>query len=178
MRFTNLVRQIRAERGPDAQVPGFDPSNGNEHAKYLFLLEAPGPRAVQSGIISLDNPDPTAENFRVQLSRAGITRDEIAIWNIVPWYIGIVAGNGIRAAAAADVQEGMKYLEPLIAAMSNLQCVVLVGGAARRAHMHLSRITTARIVTCHHPSARAHARNQQATNENIELFCHLKQSVF
>ena len=128
-------------------------------------------------MISFDNPDPTAINFRNQLSGAGITRDEIAIWNIVPWYIGNDAGNGIRTATAADVQQGIKYLEPLIVAMSNLRCVVLVGSAARRAHMHLSRITTARIVTCHHPSARAHARNQQATNENIELFCYLKSSL-
>ncbi len=177
MCFANLVCQIRAERGPDAHVPSFDPSNGNEDAKYLFLLEAPGPRAVQSGMISLDNPDPTAENFRVQLSRAGITRDEIAIWNVVPWYIGDDAGYGIRAATAADVQAGMKYLEPLIAAMNNLRCIVLVGGAARRAHMRLSHITKARIVACHHPSARAHARNKQATDENIDLFSYLKNSI-
>ncbi len=177
MSFADLVSRIKNERGLAKEVPGFDPSNGNEDAKYLFLLEAPGPGAMNTGMISFDNPDPTAINFRNQLSGAGITRDKIAIWNIVPWYIGNVAGDGIRAATAADVHEGMKYLEPLIAAMRYLRCVVLVGSAARRAHMHLSRITTARIVTCHHPSARAHARNQQATNENIELFCHLKNSL-
>jgi uracil-DNA glycosylase len=155
MSFADIVSRIKNERGLAKQVPGFDPSNGNEDAKYLFLLEAPGPGALDTGMISFDNPDPTASNFRNQLSRAGITRDE----------------------TAADVHEGMEYLDPLIAAMRYLRCVVLVGSAARRAHMHLSRITTARIVTCHHPSARAHARNQHATNENIELFCYLKTSL-
>ena len=40
MPFANLIDRIKAERGLTNQVPAFDPRNGNEDAKYLFLLEA------------------------------------------------------------------------------------------------------------------------------------------
>lgn len=82
MNFTDLVHQIRTERNLTTEVPGFDPINGNERAKYLFLLEAPGPRSLQTGHISFDNPDPSAKNLREQLAAAGIDRKDIALWNV------------------------------------------------------------------------------------------------
>lgn len=87
MNFADLVNRIRTERNLTREVPGFDPENGNERAKFLFLFEAPGAKAVKTGLISFNNPDPTARNFLSQLEAAAIRRDEIAIWNTVPWYI-------------------------------------------------------------------------------------------
>jgi uracil-DNA glycosylase len=132
MNFADLVDRIRTERHLYHEVPGFDPSNGNEQARYFFLLEAPGSKAVQSGLISLDNPDPSARNLRDQLAHAGIEREDIALWNVVPWYIGNDAGTAIRAASGQDVREGLEYLRPLVSAMPNLSCIILVGGAARK----------------------------------------------
>lgn len=177
MNFTDLVNRIRVEHNLTSEVPDFDPKNGNERAKYLFLLEAPGPKAVKSGQISFDNPDPSARNFREQLTAAGITRDEIAVWNVVPWYISNKSGTSIRAAKGADVQAGIEYLAPLVSAMPNLRCIFLVGGAARRAHIFLSRITTARIVSCNHPSARVLNTNPEAAKENIEIFRFVKATT-
>ena len=177
MNFSDLVNRIRAERNLSSEVPGFDPKNGNELAKYLFLLEAPGPKALKTGQISFDNPDPSARNFGEQLAAAGIAREEIAIWNVVPWYIGNEAGTSIRAANGRDLHAGTEYLAPLVSAMPNLRCIVLVGGAARQAHMFLSRVTTARIVSCHHPSARVLNINPEAAKENIEVFRFLKATT-
>lgn len=170
MTFHELVTQIRQDMGLDREVPGFDPKNGNENAWLLLLLEAPGPKAVQSGYISLDNPDPTARNLREQLAAAGIGRADIALWNIVPWYIGNADQTGIRAASGSDVQAGIRYLPPLLASMPNLRCIALVGSASRQAHVFLSRTTTARIVGCHHPSARVLNLHPEAAQENIEIF--------
>jgi len=177
MTFAEIVEFIKTEKGLGKDVPGFDLSNGNEKVKYLFLLEAPGPKAVDSGQISFENRDPSAKEFGKQLADAGISRSEIAIWNIVPWYIGNRDGTAIRAAEGEDVREGMKYLPLLLNAMPNLKCVVLVGGAARRAHMFLSRLTTARIVSCHHPSMRVINSNPKAPEENVELFRFLKATL-
>ncbi|MCE1182497.1 MAG: uracil-DNA glycosylase [Rhodocyclales bacterium] len=155
-------------------MPSFDPANGNETARFLFLLEAPGPRALDTGFISYDNPDQSARNLRDQLTAAGINRSEIALWNVIPWYLG--DGNRIRAAKNEDYQVAEPYLEPLTHAMRNLCCVVLVGAAARMAHLILSRTTTARILTCHHPSARAMSANPDAAKENIEIFRFMKST--
>ena len=177
MNFADLVTRIRVERNLTSAVPGFDPKNGNEQAKYLFLFEAPGPKAVQSGQVSFENPDPSARNFREQLNASGIAREEIAIWNVVPWYIGNSAGTAIRPANSNDIRAGSEYLQSLLFAMPNLRCIFLVGAAARQAHMLLSRLTTARIVTCHHSSARVLIANPRAAKENIEVFSFVRATT-
>lgn len=174
MSFEAIVNLIRTEKGFRDEVPAFDKRNGNEQAKFLFLLEAPGPKAIVSGEISFENNDPTARNLKRQLEEAGIGREDIAIWNIVPWYIGNKDKTAIRSANSADVQEGIKYLEPLLKAMPNLRCIILVGGAAKQAHLYLSAVTTARIVCCHHPSARTMNSRPAANEENIKIFRHVR----
>ncbi|MSQ51674.1 MAG: hypothetical protein EXR28_07280 [Betaproteobacteria bacterium] len=110
MNFTKLVNRIRKEMNLDNKVPGFDPKNGNERAKYLFLLEAPGPRAVETGQISFDNPDPTARNLRCQLKAAGIAREEIALWNTVPWFIGKVKNKGNKRRGKKGVTKNPSFV--------------------------------------------------------------------
>lgn len=150
-------------------VPGFDPQNGNEQAKFLFLFEAPGAKAVETGQVSFENPDPTARNFRNQLAAAEIERKDIALWNTVPWYIGNEDNTVIRAASGSDVQAGIEYLEPVVSLMPNLRYIILMGAAARKAHVFLSHTTKARIVSCHHTSARAQNSNSAAAAENIKV---------
>jgi uracil-DNA glycosylase len=97
--------------------------------------------------------------------------------SVIPWYIGNKAGTSIRRTKGDDVRSGIEYLIPLISAMPNLRCVILVGGAARRAHMFLSHSTTARIVSCHHPSAKVVNVNPKAVEENIEIFRFIKATI-
>lgn len=177
MNFTDIVEQIRTDTGLSTEVPAFDPENGNEKAKYLLLLEAPGPKAVKTGYISFDNPDPSARNLREQLTASGFVRDEIAIWNVVPWYLGNNDATSIRPAMAADVRAGFQYLGLVVAAMPNLRCIVLVGHAARQAHMFLSKTTTARVVCCHHTSARVMNVNPEAAKGNKEIFRFVKATA-
>lgn len=164
-----LVERIRAEQGLTKQVPGVDPDNGNERARFLFVLEAPGPKAVQTGFISLENPDQTARNFRTQLMAAGVQRNDLALWNVVPWYLGNEEETKIRSAKSADIQAGLQYLTSVVACIPKLQCIVLVGGAARQAHIHLSHQTTARILSCHHPSPKVQNTVRGATEENLAV---------
>jgi uracil-DNA glycosylase len=55
--LTAFVEALRAEMGPGVGLPHFDPLDGGVEAEVLYLLEAPGPRAVESGFISRNNPD-------------------------------------------------------------------------------------------------------------------------
>ncbi|MBN2863894.1 MAG: uracil-DNA glycosylase [Bacteroidales bacterium] len=169
MSLEDVVNKIKQEQNFNEEVPAFDPNNGNEKAKYLFLLEAPGPKAVKTGYISFDNPDPSALNFKKQLEDAGIKRSEIAIWNIVPWYIGNSNKTQIRAAKGSDIQNGLLYLSDVIKEIPGLKFIILMGGAARKAHVYLSKITTARIVSCHHTSIRVQNANPDAFRENVEV---------
>jgi len=59
----DFVESLRNEMGPEYEIPHFDPLDGGINAQVLFLLEAPGSKAVASGFVSRHNPDETAKNF-------------------------------------------------------------------------------------------------------------------
>lgn len=166
--LNQFVEGIRKENGLSEEVPDFDPLNGNKNARILFVFEAPGAKAVKTGYVSFDNPDQSARNFREQLRKAGIDRTEISIWNIVPWYLG--DGRKIRAAGVTDVLMGLNYLGELIKILKKLEFIVLVGGAARRAHTFLSHKVKIRILACHHPSPKVVNNYPRMVDENILIF--------
>lgn len=178
MRTTQLNRfvdKIRNDQGLSNEVPYFDLNNGNENAKFLFILEAPGAKAVKTGFVSFDNPDQTAKNFKKQLDDAGIKRSEIAIWNVVPWYLGNSEKTKIRPAKSRDIKQCLSYLGELLSLLKNLECIVLVGGAARKAHVYLSHETNKRILSCHHPSPRVKNSSPDTAKENVAVFRALKK---
>ncbi len=70
--LTDFVNRLRQAMGPQYGIPYFDPLDGGISAKILYLLEAPGPRAVDAGFISRNNPDETAKNFYLLNEEAGI----------------------------------------------------------------------------------------------------------
>jgi uracil-DNA glycosylase len=129
--LTDFVRALRAELGDSASVPDFDPWDGGVHAEVLFLLEAPGGRAVGSGFISRNNPDETAKNFFELNQAAGIPRRRTVTWNVVPWYIG--TGTKIRAAKTSDVAQAEESLRSLLRMLPRLKAIVLIGRAAQKA---------------------------------------------
>lgn len=136
--LTAYVAALRREAGPDAAVPDFDPLDGGAMAELLYLLEAPGAKAVLSGFISRNNPDETAKNFFELNREAGIPRGRTVTWNIVPWYIG--TGTRIRAAGQSDIQAGLPALKSLLALLPKLKVVVLIGRKAERAAHLISQL--------------------------------------
>lgn len=133
--LTDLVHAIRQERGLSEEVPYFDPLDGGVEARVLFVLEAPGPKAVASGFVSRNNPDETAKNTFLFLKAAGIPRRLTLLWNIVPWYIG--SRQKIRPATFTDLEEGRQYLLRLLKRLPKLEVVVLVGRKAERTEQWL-----------------------------------------
>ena len=129
--LTEFVQKIRSTKNLTVEIPYFDPFDGGTNARVLFILEAPGAKAVQSGFISCNNPDETAKNMLGFIRDSGFARNDIAIWNIVPWYIG--TGTKIRPANQADVLEGLGHLENLIKLFANLETIVFVGKKSQKA---------------------------------------------
>src|SRR5687768_17686660 len=67
-----FVKRLRQAAGHVEGVPDFDPLDGGVLAECLFVLEAPGGRAVRSGFVSRNNPDETAKNFYLLNQEAGL----------------------------------------------------------------------------------------------------------
>ena len=149
--LTAFVHELRAEMGPDFSIPYFDPADGGTTATLLYLLEAPGPRAIASGFVSRDNPDETAKNFLLLNQEAGIDRRRTVIWNIVPWYIG--SGTRIRAASGQDTEAGARSLERLLNLLPRLRCAVFLGAHAAKAGPLVARLRPGlETFTVPHPS--------------------------
>ncbi len=148
--LVDYVERMRLAQGPGFDMPSFDPCDGGVRARVLFLLEAPGPKAVGSSFISCNNPDQTARNMNQLLRTAGLQREDVLLWNIVPWYVG--SGQKIRPVDREDIAEAAPYLRELIGLLPNLRGIVLVGKKAQSARAVVRRLTSVKIFEAHHPS--------------------------
>ncbi len=149
--LSKFVRRLREKIGPDAAIPYIDPWDGGVDAEVLFLLEAPGPKARNSGFVSMNNPDESAKNFFEISREAGIDRKRTVAWNTVPWYIG--SGRKIRPANSADITAGIKSLAELIQLLPKLRAIVLVGGKAHKVEGYVRDIAPhLKVFKSPHPS--------------------------
>ena len=146
--LTELVHDIR-ERHPKYQVPYHDPCDAGVKAQILILLEAPGPKAVTTQFVSINNPDQTAKNLGILLADAGIDRREVLVWNVVPWYVG--DGKRIRPVNRRDLAEAALYLDKLLGLLPRLRYAVLMGLKAQRA-TQLEGREDLNIIKTYHPS--------------------------
>ncbi len=168
--LTALVDTLRAEMGSDYQIPYFDPWDGGTAAEVLYLLEAPGAKAVASGFISRNNPDETAKNFFQLNQQSGISRKRTVTWNIVPWYIG--SGSRIRPANSDDIEVGIRRLNSLLDLLPRLRAIVLIGQKAQRGSIQIVKSRPdVRLFNSPHPSP-LFINNSPRNREKILIVLH------
>lgn len=145
----DLVARIRAERG---HTPFPDPLDGGAEARFLLLLETPGPSIGRTGLVSRDNVTGTAANLWRFLEAARIPRADTLIWNVVPYVIH-VPGAPNRAPKPAEAANGIRYLAPLLDRLPKLAVVALSGRFAHLARPEVERLRPGLLlVEMPHPS--------------------------
>ena len=166
--LTDFVRALRTQMGAEYGIPYFDPLDGGTRADCLFLLEAPGAKAVASEFISRDNPDETAKNVVLLSKEAGIDRRRTVLWNVVPWYIG--SGKKIRPANSRDLGAAAPSLIELAALLPALYTIVLLGKKAATASRPIAQLLPAvQVFSAPHPSPLF--VNRRPENRAILLQC-------
>lgn len=145
----DLVARIRAERG---HTPFPDPLDGGAEARFLLLLETPGPSIGRTGLVSRDNVNGTAANLWRFLDDARIPRADTLIWNAVPYVIH-APGATNRAPKPTEAADGRRYLAPLLDRLPNLAVAALSGRFARLARPEVERLRPSLpLVEMPHPS--------------------------
>jgi hypothetical protein len=127
--LNNLADRIADDRGlPHGHVPYVDPDLGGIDARALWMLDNPGTKAkagTGSGLLSLDNNDPTARRLREAYERHHVAWKDLVAWNAVPFpTVG-------RASTAAERQKGAPRIEEFVGLCPKLEFVLLLGRAAR-----------------------------------------------
>ncbi|HDC4323848.1 uracil-DNA glycosylase [Aeromonas hydrophila] len=174
--LTQFVRDLRENMGAEAAIPYFDPWDAGVQAEVLFLLEAPGPKAKNSGFISMNNPDETAKNIFEITHAIDLDRRRILLWNTVPWYIG--SGQRIRAANTKDIRQGIDSLAQLLALLPCLQAVVLVGKKAQKVEKHIRAVAPQlNIFTSPHPSPMFVNRKPENRSLLLNDWQHVQKSL-
>jgi len=139
-----------------AHVPSFDPAEGGDESRVLFVLEAPGPATnalnvrAGSGFISIDNNDGTAAEVWRARDAAGLHRGVLS-WNIVPWYLGVAS----RKPTKDELREGAAELIEVLRILPQVEVVILGGLFARRgwaAHITGREPSQVKVVETWHPS--------------------------
>ena len=174
MRYVSVIQE---ERGSAYRIPNFDPCDGGINAKALFLLEAPGPKAIETGFVSRNNPDQTAKNLLDLMKDTAIPRTSTLFWNVIPWYIGKEDVSHIRPAEKADIQAALPYLRILIGMLSNLKVVVLCGRKPQAVADEIRTFSNALIVQTHHTSPQSFNTSPERKEEAREAFLHVAQIV-
>jgi len=140
-----FVDELRARRG--GTIPYLDPDWGGVDALILFVLLRPGPRAAESGFLSVENHDLSARYMLELLREACISIEAAAVWNIVPWY-----GARSEPVSPDDLREGAGYLNRLLPMLPRLQSLVLVGRQAQSVQSSLKLPSDVRVFRAPHTS--------------------------
>lgn len=176
--LNDWVEGLRARLGDGESVPWFDPASGGVEARSLFLLEAPGQKAMGaeaelrrtgSGIISIDNDDLTARNCWMLRDEAGLPYKESVHWNVVPWYLG--TATRIAAPGKSEIQRAAPFLHEVMAMLPSLEVVVPMGRKAQAGWAVYQERFAPKVHTLPtwHPSPRVFASRPAARQEILEV---------
>lgn len=143
-------------KGPGSRPPYVAPLYGGVNAELLNVLQDPGPMTQKgkgSGLICLENDDPTAENMANLLSGVDISPARAMIWNAYPWFIN-------RKPKAKELSDGAKVFFQIINLLPKLRVVMLNGRVAQAMwevarSQGLSLPTQVTVISTYHTSKRA-----------------------
>ncbi|MEJ2858126.1 MULTISPECIES: uracil-DNA glycosylase [unclassified Saccharothrix] len=153
--FVALADEIAAARGlTPGDVPYPDPEFAGTAARALVLLQSPGPKTSRtkgSGLLSLENDDPSAERCYHLYRRAGLDWRELLHWNAIPW------PTALSKPSSTDLREALAWLPRLLELMPHVEAVLLLGDYAKVAWKRagaadLSQTPLDRIFEGPHPS--------------------------
>ena len=124
----------------------------------------------------MDNDDHTAHTMFQLIADSGVRREQLLLWNIVPWYVG--DDHRIRGVKQGEIQEGADLLAELIELLPELAVVVTMGRAAASGWARVKGRNVSRIVTLGswHPSGQA-LNGHPERSGHLLMTLHLAQQI-
>jgi len=151
--ITEFIKDLRAG---GKWAPFVAPMHGGVESRMISILRDPGPKTTDedgSGMLSIENDDPTAELQAELADAAGIRASDFLPWNAYPWFID-------RQPTGAEMREATPTLIELISLLPQLKVVLLQGKDAQQAWklavvVQPSLATRLTVVPTFHPGRQA-----------------------
>ncbi|CAD5756772.1 Uncharacterised protein [Escherichia coli] len=88
-----------------------DPADGGVNARMLILLQSPARSNLVPRFVSQDNPGPSQQNLNSFLKQARIKRENIIIWNTIPW---LILHNENVSPTKENINKGIAIIKTLM----------------------------------------------------------------
>ena len=126
-------------------------------------------RRAGSGIISIDNDDPTAQNCWALRAEAGLPYRASVHWNVLPWHLR--TANRIAAPGRTEIQRAAPFLHEVVTLLPALEVVVPMGRKAQAGWAAYQERYAPKVHTLPpwHPSPRVFASRPAARQEILEV---------
>ncbi len=122
-----LTQWIKNYKAKGIDMPWIDPADGGVNARILILLQSPARSNLAPRFVSQDNPGPSQQNLNSFLKQAKIKRENIIIWNTIPW---LTLYNKNIAPTKENINKCIAIIKTLIPLLKNISIVILAGAVA------------------------------------------------
>ena len=122
-----LTQWIKNYKAKGIDMPWIDPADGGVNARILILLQSPARSNLVPRFVSQDNPGPSQQNLNSFLKQARIKRENIIIWNTIPW---LTLHNENVSPTKENINKGIAIIKTLMPLLKNVSIVILAGAVA------------------------------------------------
>ncbi|CAD5731921.1 Uracil DNA glycosylase superfamily [Escherichia coli] len=131
-----LTRWVQSYKKNGTDMPWFDPADGGINARILILLQSPAKSELSPRFVSQDNPGPSQQNLNRFLKQAKIKRQNIIIWNTIPW---LMPTNTKIIPTRENINKGLNIIKSLMPLLKNLRVILLAGSVASKTRIFLKK---------------------------------------
>ncbi|WP_251005956.1 hypothetical protein [Escherichia coli] len=106
-----LTQWIKNYKAKGIEMLWIDPADGGVNARMLILLQSPARSNLVPRFVSQDNPGPSQQNLNSFLKQARIKRENIIIWNTIPW---LILHNENVSPTKENINKGIAIIKTLM----------------------------------------------------------------
>ncbi|EFJ1749927.1 uracil-DNA glycosylase [Escherichia coli] len=131
-----LTRWVQSYKKNGTDMPWFDPADGGINARILILLQSPAKSELSPRFVSQDNPGPSQQNLNRFLKQAKIKRQNIIIWNAIPW---LMPTNTKIIPTRENINKGLNIIKSLMPLLKNVRVILLAGSVASKTRIFFEK---------------------------------------
>ncbi|HAD6864968.1 TPA_asm: uracil-DNA glycosylase [Salmonella enterica subsp. enterica serovar Typhimurium str. SL1344] len=102
----------------------------------LILLQSLGRSELSPRFVSQDNPSPSQQNLNSFLKQAKIKRQNIIIWNTIPW---LTPTNTKIIPTRENINKGLSIIKSLMPLLKNVRVVLLTDSVASKTRIFFEK---------------------------------------